>query len=92
MDRLKRFMQATPINRHKPDEYPMRDSGYGWYRVYDHEILSREELSDMSGHEVMDEVIRWLVDFMDSDDSEYRRIDDYFRCLAFRSDDLASAR
>ena len=41
LDRLKRFMQATPINRHKPDEYPMRDSGYGWYRVYDHEILSQ---------------------------------------------------
>ena len=92
LDRLKRFMQATPINRHKPDEYPMRDSGYGWYRVYDHEILSKDELSDMSRHEVKDEVIRWLVDFMDSDDSEYRRIDDYFRCLAFRSDGSASTR
>ena len=25
---------------------------------------------------------------MDSDDSEYRRIDDYFQCLAFGSDEL----
>ncbi len=90
LDRLKRFMQATPINRHKPDQYPMRDSGYGWYRVYDQEILSKDELSDMSRHEVKDKVIRWLVAFMDSSDSEYRRIDDYFRCLAFRSDDSAS--
>ena len=90
LDRLKRFMQATPINRHKPDEYPMVDSAYGWYRVYDHEILSRDELSDMSRPEVKDEVIRWLMDFMDSDDSECRRIDDYFHCLAFRSDGSAS--
>ena len=29
---------------------------------------------------------------MGSDDSEYRRIDDYFQCLAFRSDELASIR
>ncbi len=87
LDRIKGFMQATPINRQRPDEYPMRDSGFGWYRVYDHEILSKDELSDMSAHEVRDEVIPWLVDFMDSDDSEYRRIVDYFRCLAFRSDD-----
>ena len=27
---------------------------------------------------------------MDSDDSEYTRIDDYFQCLAFRSDESAS--
>ena len=86
LDRLKRFMRATPINRHKPDEYPMVESGYGWYRVYDHGILSRDELSDMSRPEVEHEVIRWLVDFMDSADSERSRIDDYFHCLAFRSD------
>lgn len=29
---------------------------------------------------------------MDSDDSEYRRIDDYFQCLAFGSEESASAR
>ena len=88
LDRIKRFMQATPINRHKPNEYPMRDSGFGWYRVYDHEILSRDKLYEMSAPEVMDKVIPWLEDFMDSDDSEYRRIDDYFQCLGFGSDEL----
>ena len=40
----------------------------------------------MSRPEVEHEVIRWLMDFMDSSDSECRRIDDYFHCLAFRSD------
>ena len=92
LDRLKRFLKATPINRHKPDEYVMRDNGFGWYQVYDLEVLSRDELAGMSGHEVNDEVIGRLDDFMGSDDSECRRIDDYFQCLAFTPGDSASAR
>ena len=83
-------MEKTPINRQKTDEYSVKDAGYGWERVYREEILSNEELVEMSAPEVKDAVIRRLGDFMDSDDSEYRRIDDYFQCLAFRSDQLAS--
>ena len=92
VDRLMSFMEKTPINRQKPDEYSVQDMGYGWERVYREEILSNEELVGMSAPEVKDEVIRRLGDFMDSDDSEYRRIDDYFQCLAFGSDELASTR
>ena len=44
----------------------------------------------MSRIEVRDKVIAWLEDFIDSDDSEYRRIQDYFRCLAFRPDDSST--
>ena len=91
VDRLKRFIEKTPINRQKPDKYSVRDEGYGWERVYRKEILSNEELVELSAPEVRDEVIRRLEAFMDSDDSEYRRIDDYFQCLAFRSDELESA-
>ena len=90
LDRVKSFIGATPINRHRPDEYPMRDSGYGWYRVYNHQVLSKRELADMSRIEVRDKVMAWLEDFMDSDGSEYRRIEDYFRCLAFSPDDSAT--
>ena len=90
VDRLKRFMEKTPINRQKPDEYRVRDKGFGWERVYREEILSNEELVELSAPEVGCEVIRRLGDFMDSDDSEYRRIDDYFQCLAFGSNELAS--
>ena len=86
------FMEKTPINRRKPDEYAVRDKGYGWEAVYTEEILSNEELVEMSAPEVEHEVIRRLEVFMDSDDSEYRRIDDYFQCLAFGSDDMATAR
>ena len=92
VDRLKSFMEKTPINRQKPDKYSVRDEGSGWERVYRKEILSNEELVELSAPEVEDEVIRRLGDFMGSDASEYRRIDDYFQCLAFRSDELASAR
>ncbi len=92
VDRLKSFMEKTPINRQKPDEYSVEDKGYGWEKVYREEILSNEELVEMSAPEVEDEVIRRLEDFMDSDDSEYRRTDDYFQCLAFRSDEFASTR
>ena len=90
VDRLKDFMEKTPINRQEPDGYSVRDAGYGWETVYRTEILSSEELVEMSAPEVKDEVIQRLEDFMDSNDSEYRRIDDYFQCLAFRSDESAS--
>ena len=90
VDRLKSFMEKTPINRRKPAGYSVRDAGYGWEIVYRKEILSNEELVEMSAPEVKEEVIRRLEDFMDSDDSEYTRIDDYFQCLAFRSDESAS--
>ncbi|MDE2871270.1 MAG: hypothetical protein OXQ94_06230 [Gemmatimonadota bacterium] len=46
-------------------------------------ILSHEDLVEMSAPEAKDQLIQRLKDFMDSDDSEYRRIDDYFQCLAF---------
>ena len=42
VDRLKGFMEKTPINRQKPDEYAVRDAGYGWETVYRREILSHE--------------------------------------------------
>ena len=92
LDRLKDFMHATPINRQEPDKYPMTNNGFGWLQVYDQEILSNDELADMSGSEGNDEVLRRLKDFMGSDKSEHRRIDDYFQCLAFRPDDSVSMR
>ena len=90
VNRLVSFMEKTPINRQKPEGYSVQDKGFGWERLYREEILSNEELVEMSAPEVEHEVIRRLGDFMDSDDSEYRRIDDYFQCLAFGSDELAS--
>ena len=87
---LKSFIQATPINRQEPNKYPMSDNGYGWFQICDEVLLSNDGLADLSGLEVNNEVFRRLKDFMDSDESEYRRIDDYIKCLAFRPYDSAS--
>lgn len=87
LNQLKEFIHATPVNRQEPSKYPMQDNGFGWLQIFDQELLSNDEIADMSRHEVKDEVIWRLGDFMGSDASEYRRIDDYFQCLAFRPDD-----
>ena len=83
VDRLKSCLEKTPINRQRPDGYTVWNDGYGWEGAYREKLLSHEELLEMSAPEVTDEVIRRLAAFMDSDDSEYRRIDDYLQCLAF---------
>ena len=49
-------------------------------------FVSNDDLVDMPASESQDEVLRRLKDFMGSDESEYRRINDYFKCLAFRPD------
>jgi len=83
VDRMKNFVETTPINRQKPDGYSLWDAGQGFEGVYHKKILSHEDLVEMSAPEAKDQLIQRLKDFMDSDDSEYRRIDDYFQCLAF---------
>lgn len=88
--RLKEFMHATPINRLERGKYPMKGDAFGWYRIYRQELLSNDELVDMPASESQDEVLRRLKDFMGSDESEYRRIGDYLKCLAFRPDESAS--
>ena len=86
LDRLIRFMKDTPIDRLETDKYRIKDMGEGCHRVYHQPILSKDEFADMSVFENRDEGLRRLKDFMDSNESDYRRIDDYFRCLAFKLD------
>jgi len=83
VDSLKSCLEKTPINRQKPDGYSVWNDGQGYEGVYCKKILSHEDLVEMSAPEAKDELIRRLKDFRDSDDSEYKRIDDYFQCLAF---------
>ena len=87
IDQIKRFMDQVPINRRELDRYAIEDGGGGWEKVYPHEILSEEQLAEMSAPEAEREVIQRLGDFIDSADSEYTRIDDYFQCLAHRFDE-----
>ncbi|MDE2835457.1 MAG: hypothetical protein OXM02_13210 [Bacteroidota bacterium] len=75
-------MESTPISRQ--EQYAIRNNGFGWHQVFDYQLLSTDELADLSAPEIRQELVRRLEEFMDS--AEYRRIEDYFRCLAFRPD------
>ena len=92
LDRLKHFMEETPIDRLEPEKYQISNNGYGWHGVYYQPLLSADEFADISEAEAPDEVIRRLEHFMGSKESDYQRIDDYFRCLAFRPDVSTSTR
>ena len=92
LDRLKHFMEATPINRLEPDRYQIEDHGYGWHEVYYQPMLPEDEFANISVSKGQDEVIRRLKLFMGSNESDYKRINDYFRCLAFSSDVSTSTR
>ncbi len=85
LDRIKERIRQTPINRQNPDSYPMKEGGsYFW--VYLQELLSEEDLADMTTSRAKDVVLEKLTAFLDSDESEHRRIEDYFKGLAFRPD------
>ena len=83
LDWLMHFMEDTPIDRLEPDRYQIVDRDFGWHRIYYRALLPKDEFAGMSVSEGRDEVLRRLRDFMGSNASDYRRIDDYFRCIAF---------
>ena len=87
VDRLRAFVEATPINRQRPNGYEMVGRGFGGHRLYYKNVLPHEDLFELSRSEAGNEVIRRLNEFMDSDQSEYKRIADYFHGLAFGPDD-----
>ena len=89
LEQLKRFISSTPVDRQQGDKYPMRDSGDYFY-VYDHELVVDEEFSRMSPSEAKEVVRQRLETFLSAEDSDYRRIQDYFACLAFRPRDVGS--
>ncbi len=91
LDKLIHFMEDTPIDRLEPGKYQIADQGFGWHKVYYQRILSEDAFTDMSVLESQAKVLRWLEDYMGSNESDYRRINDYFRCLAFRPDASTSA-
>ena len=77
------FVRETPIDRRRRERYPMRSQEFGYFDIYSHQLVGDEILSGSSTAAVT-EVVREAVDeFLDAEDSDYTRINDYFRCLAF---------
>jgi len=78
------FVRERPIDRRRRERYPMRADGYGYYHVFNHELVADEILSGKSTEVVTEAVLHTVTEFLDAEDSDYTRINDYFQCLAFR--------
>ena len=86
VDRILRFLRATPVDRRRRDRYPMSRIEFDYFDIYSHRLVGDDILSGRSTAAVTEAVEREVKNFLDSDDSDYRRIGDYFKCLAFRHD------
>ena len=78
------FVRETPIDRRRRDRYPMRRKEFGYFDIYYHQLVGDDILSGRSTTAVTEAVRQAVADFLDAEDSDYTRINDYFRCLAFR--------
>ncbi|MCZ0935075.1 MAG: PD-(D/E)XK nuclease family protein [Gemmatimonadetes bacterium] len=84
VDRIVACMRKIPVDRRRRDRYPMEAGAFNYFDFYRHELVGDEILSGKSTA-VVTEAVRQAVDeFLDAEDSDYTRINDYFRCLAFR--------
>lgn len=81
-DRILAFLRETPVDRRRRDRYPME--GGQNFCIYSHQLVGDDILSGRSTAAVTEAVRREVENFLDSEDSDYKRIRDYFRCLAFR--------
>ncbi len=83
------FVRETPVDRRRRDRYPMRPGDFGYFLVYYHQLVGDDVLSGKSSEAVTEAVRKAVNEFLDAEDSDYTRINDYFRCLAFRSESAA---
>ena len=84
------FVRATPIDRRRRERYPMRPKEFGYFDIYSRQLVGDEVLSGTSTAAVTEAVRQAVTEFLALEDSDYTRINDYFRCLAF-SREAASA-
>jgi hypothetical protein len=89
LKRILRFMRGTPIDRRRRDRYQQKGAGYGYVHLYSHELVGDDVLSGRSTAAVTEAVREAVENFLDSEDSDYNRVGDYFRCLAFGNDAVA---
>ncbi len=92
--RIKIFIRKTPIDprRSRQNRHVMEGGHYNsYFYFYRHQLVDDDVLSGRSTAEVTEAMLQAVANFLDSEDSDYRRINDYFRCLAFRFDAAAAA-
>ena len=89
VNRILAFMRETPVDRRHRDRYPMQGKEYNYFDIYSHQLVGDDILSGRSTAAVTEAVLREVENFLDSEDSDYKRIRDYFKCLAFLHDGVA---
>ena len=88
VDRIVACMRKIPVDRRRRDRYPMKAGAFNHFHFYRHELVGEEILSGKSTAAVTEAVRQAVDEFLDAEDSDYTRINDYFRCLAFRPEEV----
>lgn len=91
VNRILAFMRETPVDRRRRDRYPMQWKEFKYFDIYSHRLVGDDILSGRSTAAVTEAVRREVKKFLDSEDSDYKRIRDYFKCLAFLHDGAEEA-
>ncbi|MDE3261247.1 MAG: hypothetical protein OYL41_04590, partial [Acidobacteriota bacterium] len=91
VDRIVACMRKIPVDRRRRDRYPMKARAFNYFDFYHHQLVGDEILSGKSTAAVTEAVRQAVDEFLDAEDSDYTRINDYFSCLAFRPEAVAEA-
>ncbi len=89
VDRIVACMREIPVDRRRRDRYPMKVNAFNYFDFYRHQLVGDEVLSGKSTAAITEAVRQAVTEFLDAEDSDYTRINDYFRCLAFRPETVA---
>ena len=89
VNRILAFMRKTPVDRRHRDRYPMEGRESTYFYIYSHQLVGDDILSGRSTAAVTEAVLQEVENFLDSEDSDYKRVGDYFKCLAFLHDGAA---
>ena len=91
VDRIVACMRKIPVDRRRRDRYPMKAGEFNYFDFYRHELVGDGILSGKSTAAVAEAVRQAVDEFLDAEDSDYTRINDYFRCLAFQPEAASAA-
>ena len=78
--RIMEFMREIPVDVLDSERYPLDALWTGCFVIYIHPLLTEEDLVATPVSDIKEKAIRGMEDFLAGD---FRRIETYFKCLAF---------
>lgn len=76
MNRILAFLRKTPVDRRRRDRYPMKRKEYNYFDIHSHRLVGDDIFSGRTTATVTEAVLREVEKFLDSEDSDYKRIRD----------------